>query len=380
MEAVPAEEGGVYVGQEQGGVLLLIPSLGGGGAENVFVTLLRHFDRSRYRYGIAVVNSRESVYHGDIPPDVDFFDLKCSRLLYALPKMIRLIWTYRPQVVLSTVSHLNLGLALIKPLLPRGTRCIARETAIVSEALKKNGNSLWRWGYCRFYRRFHLIICQSQSMLDDLAINFHVPTDKVTRIYNPIDLDYVRALSRQAPSPAFQEWRQGFGRETILLAAAGRLVWVKGFDILIQAVALVADPRFKLVLLGTGPLRRALEEQAHAQGVAGRIFFAGYQRNPYPYFAAARALMISSRYEGFPNVALEALACGTQVIASPSLGSVREIAALVRGCTLAESPDAGGLAKAMVSLVQPGEITQMDLKQFSVDNVVKQYSSTFTGA
>ena len=368
------------MGQEQPRVLLVIPSLGGGGAENVFATLMRHFDRARYRYGLAVVNSRESVYHGDIPPDVDFFDLKCSRLLYALPKMMRLIWKYRPQVVLSTVSHLNLGLALIKPLLPRSTRCIARESAILSEALKKNGNSLWRWGYRRFYRRFHRIICQSQTMLDDLVINLHVPADKVTRIYNPIDLDHVRALSCQPLSPAFQEWRRGFGRETILLAAAGRLIWVKGFDILIEAVALVADPRFKVVLLGKGPLRHALEEQAHARGVAGRIFFAGYQKNPYPYFAAARALVISSRHEGFPNVALEALACGTQVIASPNLGSVREIAALVQGCSLAESPDAAGLAGAMVRLAQPGETSEPDLEQFSVANVVKQYSSTFTDA
>ena len=75
-----------------------------------------------------------------------------------------------------------------------------------------------------------------------------------------------------------------------------------------------------LTLLGEGPLRPELERLAQQSGVADRVHFVGFQKNPYPFFAQADAFVLSSRYEGFPNVVLEALACGTPVIATPAPG------------------------------------------------------------
>ena len=88
---------------------------------------------------------------------------------------------------------------------------------------------------------------------------------------------------------------------------AGRLVKVKGFDLLIGALALLHDTQVRLTILGAGPLRASLERLAHTKGVAGRVRFAGFQANPYTWFARADAFVLSSRYEGLPNVVLEAL-------------------------------------------------------------------------
>src|SRR5689334_13406340 len=116
-------------------LLFLIPSLRGGGAERVIVTLLRHLDRAKVCLALAVVDTRDAVYRGDVPEDVEFIDLRCTRVRYALPKILYLIWRRRPDVVFSTLGHLNLALAMLRPLLPGGVRYIGREACIVSANL-----------------------------------------------------------------------------------------------------------------------------------------------------------------------------------------------------------------------------------------------------
>ncbi len=116
--------------------MVLIPSLRGGGAERVIVALLRHLDRTKFRLMLAVVDMREAAYQDYVPNDVELIDLGCSRVRYALPKIIRLIWQQRPEVVFSTLGHLNLALAIVRPLLPDGVRYVAREACVVSEVIR----------------------------------------------------------------------------------------------------------------------------------------------------------------------------------------------------------------------------------------------------
>ena len=90
---------------------------------------------------------REAVYRDDVPEDVEFIDLQCTRVRYALPKIVRLIWQRRPDVVFSTLGHLNLALAMLRPLLPNGVRYIGREVCVVSETLSEYTHPrLWRLG------------------------------------------------------------------------------------------------------------------------------------------------------------------------------------------------------------------------------------------
>ena len=94
------------------------------------------------------MDTREAVFLNDVPEDVEFIDLGCRRVRYALPKIVALIWKRRPDVVFSTLGHLNLALAMLRPLLPRHPRYIARETTVVSQALVAYWNPwLWRWMY-----------------------------------------------------------------------------------------------------------------------------------------------------------------------------------------------------------------------------------------
>ena len=304
----------------------------------------------------------------------------CTRVQYALPKIVRLIWRRRPDVVFSTLGHLNLAVAMLRPLLPNGVRYIGREACVVSESLTENTHPrLWAWAFRRFYPRFDVVICQSVDMRDDLIGHFGLSPSKAVVIHNPVDIERIRRLAAEVIStddepPALHS------DAGLHMVGAGRLSRQKGFDLLIEALALCDGRRPRLTLLGEGPLRAGLEELARQRGVAHWVRFAGFQKNPYPFFARADAFVLSSRYEGFPNVVLEALACGTSVIAMPCPGGVAEIAELAGGVLLASAVDAESLSVAIKRFVA-GETgrRQITLVPFHVNKIVEQYQSLLIG-
>ncbi len=362
-------------------VLFLIPTLAAGGAERVIVTLLNHLDRSKLRLSLGVLDTQGAAFLSNIPGDIDFFDLQSSRVRYALPKIIRLIWRERPDVVFTTLGHLNLALAIARPLLPNKIKYLARETVVVSQFLRaEKFSKAWDFSYRNFYCRFDSIICQSNDMRDDLVASFSIPTKKLIVINNPVDVDRISQLASIPletyinPDPDFD------GEDFIRLAAAGRLVDQKGFDLLIEAVALSGLKQLKVTILGEGPLREDLEQLARSKGVANQVRFVGLQRNPYAFMARAGAFIMCSRFEGFPNVMLEALACGTRVIATPAPGGIAEIAAATGGVQMARARSAEALSTELLEFARNRNKTPpISLDKFRLDKIVKEYEHILAG-
>jgi len=232
-----------------------------------------------------------------------------------------------------------------------------------------------RWAYRRAYPRFDLVICQSAYMRDDLIRHFAFPRSKAVVIHNPVDTERIRRLASNG-HPVSDRGRSASACSGRMphLVAAGRLSREKGFDLLIEALALCDAIRPRLTLLGEGPLRSALERLAIDKRVADRVCFAGFQNNPYPFFAQADAFVLSSRYEGFPNVVLEALACGTPVIATPAPGGLAEIASIAGGVAVASAVEARALSTAIEQfLTGKTKTAQISLASFHVDRIVDQY-------
>ena len=355
-------------------ILFLLPTLRGGGAERVIVTLLRHLDRKRFQLTLAVVDMVDAVYRDDIPPDVELIDLQSRRVRYSLPRIIHLIWKVQPDVVFSTLGHLNLALAMLRPLLPHRTRYLARETSVVSQVIADYRRPrLWAWAYQRFYHRFDLVVCQSRYMRDDLVLHYGFPDSKSVVINNPVDTCRIRRLSEEADTDATDSVRPLGSAERVRLLAVGRLSNEKGFDMLIEALALCQQPALHLTILGEGPLRQDLERLVRDKGVQAQVVFAGFHANPYPYFCQADALVLSSRYEGFPNVVLEALACGTPVISTRAAGGVTEIIDGVEGCALADDVSAESLARVIKRFARGARVPSDVVRPYEVDTIVRRY-------
>ncbi len=362
--------------------LFLIPNLKGGGAERFFCTLLRRLDRGSFEPHLALFAARGE-YLRDLPADVVVHDLKCSRGRYALPAIVRLAWKLRPDAVLSTLPQTNVALTLSRPFLPRGARVLLAEAALASATLKDRAEvahpRIWAWLYRHLYKRADKVVCLSNSMIEDMAVNFNVPREKLLRIYYPMDLERVRELSDRGANPY-----TGPGPH---LAAAGRLCPQKGFDLLLAAMpaVLAQHPQASLTILGQGPLLDELNQQASRLGLADAVRFAGFQRNPWPYLKYADVFVLSSRYEGLPNVLLEAMALGTPIVATDCPGAIREVHAFHPELVMVPPEDPERLAGAIVARLNalPRRADVNGLPQafnaFSLQQIVDEYSALLLG-
>ena len=301
-------------------VLLILPSLRGGGAERVMVTLLKYLDRNKFDLHLALI-SKEGPYLAEVPDDVPVYDLEAKRVRYAFIPMLKLIRKLKPEVVISTLGHLNLSLIMLKWLMPTGTRLFVRQTNIISESLKLSSFPVfWRFVYSLLYKRADCIICQSDYMKDDLVSNLGVPEDKIVRVYNPVDIKLIRKRANSGENPFFRT-------SSTNLIAVGRLNRVKGYDRLLNSMPdlLKLIPNAKLWIIGEGELEEELKEQCNKLGLNEKVRFVGFQENPYVWMKYADLFVLSSYHEGLPNVLLEAIACNCPVVVLDHPGGTREI-------------------------------------------------------
>lgn len=348
------------------------PSLGGGGgAQRVPSTLLRHLDPQRYEFHLALLQAKRGE-GDDIPPGVAVHSLEYSRVRYGLMGLVRLIHKVKPDVVFSNICHMNLALLLVRPLFPRNIRVLIGESTTLSAYLQqatrrpKTWSALYRW----LYKRADKITCLSDAIKNDLATQFAVPPEKLVRIYNPMDWEMVRASSQLGGNP--------FAGEGPHLVAAGRFVREKGIDLLLDAMpgVLSCFPQARLTLLGEGPLEEDLKQQAQRLGVGEMVNFAGLQQNPWPYFRHADLIVVPSRLDGLPYVAVEALAVGTPMVATDCPGGIRELTDESKWIVLVPPEDPKALAKAIVARLKEPNLNlepSAQLSKFELQEAVNEY-------
>lgn len=318
-------------------VAFVLPSFAGGGAERVMLTFARLLDRARFEPAIVVFDAAGPLA-ALVPGDIAVHDLARPRLRHALPALIGLLRRLDPAVVVSTLGYVNLALLAARPLLPRRVRLIVREANLPTQSLSTVPHpTLMRAGYRLLYPRADAVVCGAQAVADSLTRHFGVPALRLRLLYNPVD----EAAARQAAATPRRE--PGAGPRFV---SAGRLTVQKGFDRLLDMMAEVT-PDARLTILGEGPERGALEAQARRLGLADRVGFAGFDPAPWARYAGADAFLLPSRWEGMPNAALEALACGTKIVATPEAGGIAEVAALAPAGAVTVVPAGPAFVAAM---------------------------------
>jgi glycosyltransferase involved in cell wall biosynthesis len=279
--------------------------LEGGGAQRVFVTLVNSLV-SMSDHPIHLVTSRTGgVFENSVDERVVRVTLGPKHVSRSVFRLAAYIRHEQPVAMVSTLNYCNV-IFLLSALLARvPLRKVIREANIVRAEPGPAGarlrSSLMRTLMRMTYRFADDLIIITEDVARSLAAHRIGNTSKMRRIPNPVWLD-------RAPRASDE---QGLRRSRPFVLGIGRLSHQKGFDTLIRAFALLNTSSLDLVLLGEGPQRRELEALSETLGVRHQVVFAGFVSNPQRYLEEASLFVLSSRWEGFSNVLVEALAAGT---------------------------------------------------------------------
>jgi glycosyltransferase involved in cell wall biosynthesis len=328
-------------------IALFMSSLDGGGVERSFLTLARALVRRGHRLDLLVCKPKGPL-RVEIPEGVRLVPIgsgsairgrwnalradpdawrallgpvllpwQTSNKLRHLGALADYLRREQPHALLSAMTYPNLVALWAHQLADVATRVVLTEHNTLSRYVA-HYRWRWRWRFlpplvARTYRRAQAIVAVSRGVASDLVQATGLPHHAVTCIYNPNDLDRIASL---ASYPTSHPWVSAPGGPP-LVVAMGRLVPQKDFTTLLRAFAcLRATRRARLVVMGEGPQRGALERQTAALGVREDVDFTGFDPNPYAILARADLFVLSSAWEGLGNVLVEALACGTPVVST----------------------------------------------------------------
>lgn len=303
-------------------ILFVMPILGLTGADRVIFTLLNNLDRTRFRPMLLLYKNDPSlnVLVKELRPDVEVTYLNISgRARFSFPKILTGIRRVCREKNVSTL-FISSGTsnAVISPFLfmfGKRVKTIARESNLPSLFEK---SVIVKFLYQHSYKNYDKIVAQSDDMREDLIKNFQIPADKIVKINNPLDYRYINALSQREGGACFNE-------NKINLLSIGRLTYQKGFDLLLNEFAKVNDPRYHLTIIGEGEDKAALLALRQQLALEERVTFIDSTDNPYRFMRQADVFISSSRWEGYPNVVIESLLCGTPVLANNYPGGINEI-------------------------------------------------------
>jgi glycosyltransferase involved in cell wall biosynthesis len=325
-------------------VLLLIPHLGGGGAEQVTALLARGLSDHKYEIHLGLV-TQDSVRAGEMPSNVTVHGLGASRVRRGAPQILRLVQCLKPDVVLSGMFHLNFVVLMLRPLFPARTQVIVRQNTTVSASLAADVLPWYtRWLYRVLYRFADRIVCQSRAMADDLATELGIAPHRLAVLPNPVDFEELWTATEPVQWP-------GLGPH---LLAVGRLAPEKGFDLLLEAMARVrrSHPHISLIIVGKGREEARLKALASELEIADAVRFAGYVDRPAKFYAGADIFTLSSRHEGMPNAVLEAFASGLPVVATPASGGLVDLLKCTTNAWLASEVSDAALAEVLAQAIE----------------------------
>lgn len=324
-------------------IALFHPGLIYGGIQRVFVNLARGFAERGLRADL-VQATDDGDFRPALPPGVRFVDLHARRALTALPALVRYLRKEGPRALISGAEQANAVAAMAKVLAGVPVRLLLTEhnylVATVRNADTLRGRmtpEFIRW----LYPRADEVIAVSYSVADELARIAGLDRGRIRVIYNPVLLPELETLSCQ---PVDHPWfRPG---EPPVILAVGRLTRAKDYPTLLQAFAhLRQQRRARLLILGDGEERPALERWIERLALAADAALPGAVANPYPYMKRAALFVLSSRFEGLPTVLVEALAVGARVVSTDCASGPAEILGTREG--LVPVGDVSALSRAM---------------------------------
>jgi glycosyltransferase involved in cell wall biosynthesis len=332
-------------------VCFVLPSLAGGGAERAAVQILNALDDGSWERSMYLFK-REGPYLAELSSAIALTAGRSESRLGRWRELREYIAATNPDVVVSFLSYFTV-LSAVRAALTRARVVFHQQTPMT--AFLADADYQWRgtWRKRVFaavtrlgYSAADLIITSSRGVADDLSAAFGVDPSHVRVVANPVDVGAVVTAASEPLSPEDQaRWLRP------VIVAAGRLADAKNYPLLIEAVArLRTAVPVTVFVLGQGERGEALQRLAREHGVADAIVWCGFQANPWKFMARADVFALTSRYEGFGNVLIEAMACGVPVVATASPGTRDIVRHGVDGLLVADHTPAA-MASALARVI-----------------------------
>ena len=357
-------------------IAIFLFSLAGGGAERVMLQLASALAQRGVAVDLLLIR-KEGPYLNQVPPAVRIVDLAAGRTLTSFRPLYRYLRQERPVALLSALTAVNVVAIITARLLFRNTRVVISEHSQVKIELEHASRLMSRLAFRLIPLVYPFacgIVAVSQGVAKDVAQCARVSPERVKVIYNGVVSPELHILADKSVG---HPWLATDQPPVIL--SAGRMVPPKDFVTLIKAFALLRKSRSAyLIIIGEGNDRVALGRLAEDLGVDRDVDFPGFLANPYPMMARAKVFVLSSAWEALPTVLIEAMACGTPVVATDCPSGPAEILEDGRFGRLVPVGDAPALAAAIIETIDrplDPDLLRARAEDFSVERAVESYLS-----
>lgn len=357
-------------------IALFVPTLGGGGAERVMVTLANALAERRFAVNF-VLWTDGGPLRSLLSRKVNVVALGTfnpARLVFRFARFLR---TYRPEVVISALFGTNIIAALAKAASRSRMHLILTEHVPIDTYLQNDARLLRRASVpllMRFtYPMAQDIVAVSRGAAQPLAVVLGKAASKrIKVIYNPVDLARIETMAAADDKSTVGSFP--------MIINVGRLIEQKDQQTLIRAFAKVRARRpCRLVILGEGEKRASLAALAQELGVGPDVLLPGFIANPYSWMRKSAVFVLSSKFEGLPTVLIEAMQCGIPVISADCLSGPGEILEGGRWGRLFQPGDIDALASAIEDALDGKLVADVRRRaaDFSIDAAVSHYVALF---
>lgn len=353
-------------------IFFILPTLLTGGAENVCTIVINHLDKQKYQpYVLCLKRKGENLKK--LRADVPVIDINSPSVHYSILKIYRLIKANKPDIVVGWMGYINAYLGFYIPFLPKNIKWVCRESSIPRLMNKELRLTALFNFYYKFYNRYQQIICQSEYMASDLIRTFKVKEEKITIISNPVDFSLVEKNLQKEPV--------NFVKNKYNLLYVGGLRKVKRIGLLIRTLALLPQ-QYSLTIMGRGEEYDNIQTLINELQLTNRIKVITDCYNPYPYYFNSDVLLLSSLFEGFPNVILEGFACGCPAIGFNIQGGANEILENYGGFIVKQN-DLNDFASQIITVCEKTNIDRKKIienckQKYNAEKIISEYETVFS--